>query len=65
MNRNDVLWKGILEDTLEDFLRFLIQDADRVFDLSKKIEFLDKELNQLFRWTSKTANRRSDMSTKR
>lgn len=37
--KDDYLWKGILEDVLEDFLRFLHPDADRVFDLSRGIIF--------------------------
>jgi len=46
--KDDYLWKGILEDVFDDFLRFLHPDADRVFDLSRGITFLDKELEQLF-----------------
>ena len=37
-----------MEDVFDDFLRFLHPDADRVFDLSRGITFLDKELEQLF-----------------
>jgi hypothetical protein len=45
---NDYLWKGVLEETLDDFLRLMHQNADEVFDFSKEIVFLDKELQQLF-----------------
>ncbi|MCF0057602.1 hypothetical protein [Dyadobacter sp. CY356] len=48
MKRNDTLWKGILENTFSDFLRFFFKDADALFDLDKGFEFLDKELEQLF-----------------
>lgn len=48
MKRNDTLWKGILENVFADFLRFFFKDADRLFDLEKGFEFLDKELEQLF-----------------
>ncbi len=48
MQRNDYLWKGILEDIFEDFLRFMYPDADKIFDFTRDIEFLDKELEQLF-----------------
>jgi predicted transposase/invertase (TIGR01784 family) len=48
MQRNDSLWKGILEETFEDFLRFLVPEADTIFDFSKRVEYLDKELEQLF-----------------
>jgi hypothetical protein len=46
--RNDLLWKGILEDLFTDFLRLLIPEADQLFDLSRQPEFLDKELEQLY-----------------
>ena len=48
MNRDDSLWKAILEDIFDDFLRFFIPDADTLFDMSRGFEFLDKELEQLF-----------------
>lgn len=46
--KDDLLWKGILEDLFDDFLRFMHPDADSIFDFSRGIEFLDKELDQLF-----------------
>ena len=45
---NDYLWKGVLEETMDDFLRFMHPKADDIFDFSKGIVFLDKELQQLF-----------------
>ena len=48
MNRNDSLWKTILEDTFDDFLRFFIPDTDDLFDVNRGFYFLDKELEQLF-----------------
>ncbi len=48
MQKNDYLWKGILEDIFDDFLRFFYPDADDLFDFSKGFEYLDKELEQLF-----------------
>ena len=44
----DLLWKGILEDCFPDFLRFFISNADELFDFTKEIQFLDKELAKLF-----------------
>jgi hypothetical protein len=44
----DKLWKGAIEDLIVDFLRFFYVDADNTFDFSKKPEFLDKELEELF-----------------
>lgn len=46
--RDDELWKGILEDVFEDFLRFFFPNADELFNMKKKFSFLDKEFNRLF-----------------
>jgi predicted transposase/invertase (TIGR01784 family) len=48
MHTNDSLWKGILEDVFDDFLRFFFKDADKLFDMGKGFKFLDKELEELF-----------------
>lgn len=48
MKRNDILWKALLEDLFDDFLRFFYPEADELFDLEKDFEYLDKELDQLF-----------------
>jgi predicted transposase YdaD len=48
MKRNDILWKGLLEDLFDDFLRFFYPEAGTLFDLDKGFEYLDKELDQLF-----------------
>lgn len=37
-----------MEEILDDFLRFFFPNADRLFDLEKGFEYLDKELEQLF-----------------
>jgi hypothetical protein len=47
MRRDDALWKSILENVFEDFLRFFFKDAEKVFDLEKGFEYLDKELEPL------------------
>lgn len=46
--RNDILWKGVIEEISDDFLRFFFPDAETIFDLERGFEFLDKELEQLF-----------------
>ncbi|MBB5438575.1 putative transposase/invertase (TIGR01784 family) [Pedobacter sp. AK017] len=46
--RDDELWKGILDDTFEYFLRFFFPNAEELFDFKKKFVFLDKEFNRLF-----------------
>ncbi|MDR1730157.1 MAG: hypothetical protein LBR52_05800 [Prevotellaceae bacterium] len=48
MQSNDDLWKGILEDLFDDFLRFMHPNADEIFDFGRGIQFPDKELEQLF-----------------
>ncbi|RZF57876.1 RpnC/YadD family protein [Sphingobacterium corticibacterium] len=42
--QNDELLKGAFEENFADFLRFLYPDADDIFDFSKSIQFMDKEL---------------------
>lgn len=42
--QNDELLKGAFEENFVDFLRFLYPDADDIFDFSKGIQFMDKEL---------------------
>ena len=44
----DLLWKGIIEDLADDFLRFFFPQYVSEIDFSRPFEFLDKELNQLF-----------------
>ena len=46
--KDDILWKVILEDVFDDFLRFLNPNADTLLDLNRGFEFLDKELGQVF-----------------
>ncbi len=46
--RDDSLWKAILEDVMDDFLRFFYPDAAEFFDFSAGFVFLDKELQSLF-----------------
>ena len=46
MPNNDILWKGIIEDLLEDFLRFFFPEVE--FDLRKGYSFLDKELQEMY-----------------
>ncbi|MDR1729503.1 MAG: hypothetical protein LBR52_02455 [Prevotellaceae bacterium] len=45
---NDYIWKGALEEIADDFLRFMHPQADEISDFGKKIEFPDKEIQQLF-----------------
>ncbi|TDX02343.1 RpnC/YadD family protein [Dinghuibacter silviterrae] len=45
--QNDILWKGMLERVFDDLLRFVFPHADRVFDLGRGFDFLDKELGAM------------------
>ena len=42
--RYDPLWKSVLEEVFDDFLRFVFPNADKELDLRKGVDFLDKEL---------------------
>ena len=46
--RDHTLWKYILEEIFEDFLRFFYPNADEIFDFTRGFVFLDKELEDLF-----------------
>ncbi|MVT11194.1 RpnC/YadD family protein [Chitinophaga tropicalis] len=48
LQQEDILWKGVLEEVFEDFIRFLYPEANKVFDFTRGITFLDKELEQLY-----------------
>ncbi|HHB51513.1 MAG TPA: hypothetical protein ENK75_00485 [Saprospiraceae bacterium] len=48
MISKDILWKGIIEDLFEDFLRFFYRDRIEEIDFEGGFEFLDKELQQIF-----------------
>src|SRR6202012_1048338 len=39
--------KVILEEVFPDLLRFIFPDADRVYNMERGFEFLDKELAEL------------------
>lgn len=43
-----MLWKSILEDIFDDFLKFFFPNAEALFDFEKGFEYLDQELEQLF-----------------
>ena len=46
--KNDQLWKGMIEEVFDDLLRFIFPEADRVFDMQRGFQFLDKELNEIY-----------------
>jgi hypothetical protein len=45
---NDILWKSLLEEVFDDLLRFIFPEAKKVFDFKRGVEFLDKELAQMY-----------------
>ncbi|HEY4290650.1 MAG TPA: hypothetical protein VGN00_26305 [Puia sp.] len=46
--KNDILWKGMIEEVFEDLLQFVIPGADRIFDMKRGFEFLEKELGEMY-----------------
>ena len=44
----DILWKGMLEEVFMDLLRFIDPHIDKELDLSRGVEFLDKELAEMY-----------------
>jgi hypothetical protein len=48
MKKDDILWKGIIEDLPHHFIRFFFPQADTLIDFDRGFEFLDKELEELF-----------------
>ena len=48
MGRYDVLWKGMLEEVADDLLRFIFPDEVHDLDLKRGVEFLDKELEEMY-----------------
>jgi hypothetical protein len=55
---NDILWKGMLEEVFDDLLRFLFPKADRIFNLDRGFEFLDKELAEMYPQPEKRSDTR-------
>jgi hypothetical protein len=45
--KSDILWKVVMEEVFEDLLRFVFPDADKVYDMERGFEFLDKELAEI------------------
>ena len=46
--KNDMLWKGMLEEIFDDLLRFVFPQVDEVLDMERGFEFLDKELSEMY-----------------
>jgi predicted transposase/invertase (TIGR01784 family) len=57
MVSRDILWKGITEDLVEDLLRFFFAPYISQMDLSRSIEPMDKELEQLHAHSDASARR--------
>ena len=47
MQTNDELWKGIIEDLPNAFIKRFFKDAEHLIDFTQPIVFLDKELSQI------------------
>src|ERR1700761_3568275 len=46
--KNDILWKGMLEEVFDDLLRFIFPKADQIFNMKRGFEFLEKELGEMY-----------------
>jgi len=40
--KNDLLWKGMLEEIFDDLLRFIFPEVDQVYNMERGFEYLDK-----------------------
>lgn len=45
--KNDIVWKGVLEETFEDLLTFVFPHARKELDLKRGFTFLDQELAEI------------------
>jgi hypothetical protein len=46
--KDDSLLKSAFQEAFPELLRFYFPEADAIFDIERGIEFLDKELGELF-----------------
>lgn len=46
--RNDILWKGVMEDFFDEFLHFFFPRLIQEVDFSKDFQFLEQEIAELF-----------------
>jgi hypothetical protein len=54
----DILWKGMIENVMEDLLLFIDPDIGKELDLERGFEFLDKELAEIYPEPEKPSNTR-------
>ena len=54
----DILWKGMIEEVIEDLLLFVDPEIGKELDLDRGFVFLDKELAEMYPNAEKTANTR-------
>jgi hypothetical protein len=52
----DILWKGMIEEVIEDLLLFLEPDIGKELDFERGFEFLDKELAEMHPEPDKPSN---------
>jgi len=54
----DILWKGMIENVMEDLLLFVDPDIGKELDLERGFEYLDKELAEMYPDPEKPSNTR-------
>lgn len=56
--KNDILWKGMMEEIFDDLLRFIFPEVEQFVDMDQGFDFLDKELGELYPEPDKETNTR-------
>ena len=52
----DILWKGMIEEIIEDLLLFVEPEIGKELDLGRGFQFMDKELAEMYPEPTKPAN---------
>ena len=52
----DILWKGMIEEVIEDLLLFVEPEIGKELDLGRGFQFMDKELAEMYPEPTKPAN---------
>jgi hypothetical protein len=46
--KDDMLWTGVLDEVAEDLIKFFFPRARQLYDMKRGVEFLDKELPEIY-----------------
>src|SRR3979411_2858784 len=56
--KNDILWKGMMEEIFDDLLCFIFPKAHEIIDMDHGFDFLDKELGEMYPEPNKASDTR-------